>query len=280
VLIFILLLLVISVTAVFDAGIAQAASEVKTINPVADSYVVDEFPDWNRGTSPELVVVHRTGTFSSENIAFLMFDLSGVPSDARVEWAKLRLYAKDVFVSAPLSLHYCPDNGWTEDGITYNNKPAFSPAAIDTVNVTVSDTWYEWNVTATVKSTLTAADKRVSLVLKAETNGSATFYSRSNTDAPPQLVVSYSTTPPTSIDPILVGIVAVAASGLAAGLAVTFIRLRRKNLKHLFHVKVDSSLILALVLNLQELYLADFVRVLNVRSTVSLQVYAGDFHDA
>lgn len=229
-----LLVLALLLTLVHSLLPVKAPLEGKTLNPVADSEVREEFPDWNLGREWSLSVWGN----GMETFAFLMFDLSQIPSGATMEWAMLRLYAKGVFIKALVSVYYCPSNDWTEEGITYNNKPAFSPNPTDTANVTKPG-WYEWNVTGNFQSAFEAADKKLSLVLKADTYGSLAFDSKDSPyahppypETRPRLVVSYLAPPPSDNNSILTAaIVVVVIVATAMVLALTYILLKRRKRK-------------------------------------------------
>jgi len=215
-------------TSALVVSTADALQETKTLNPTADADVFSEFPESNRGRQHDL----RVEEYSQVSLVFLMFDLGGVPSDASVEWAKLGLLTEDAVVyNALISVYYCSNNDWTEDGITYNNKPSYSETPLDTVNVTTMHTPYEWNVTGTVKSTLLAADKRLSLVLKADTPGSVEFYSRQNPFYPsyyPELSVEYDAPPQTGIYIPKELIIVAVIGAVVIGLEIIYLNRKRR----------------------------------------------------
>jgi len=96
-----------------------------------------------------------------------MFDLSSIPSSATVTSANLKLYAWFIGSSAPtIGAHYCPDNTWSELGITWNNAPAFSSIATDTVIVGFENTWYSWNIASLVQSALNV--RKLTVVMTVE----------------------------------------------------------------------------------------------------------------
>jgi len=212
----------------------QALLETKTLNPIADSHVRSGDPDVNWGRRGELLVREPAVVNGEESLGFLMFDLGQIPSSALLEWAKLSLLTttEEVVHSVLVSVYYCSNNDWTEDGLTFNNKPAFSETRLDTVNVTAMQTRYEWNVTDTVKSTLQSANTRLSLVLKADTPGGVFFYSRQNPFNPayyPELVVQYDAPPQTGIyipKELIIIIV-----GGAAAIVLTLVYTLRKDRK-------------------------------------------------
>lgn len=212
---------------------SQALRDSKELLPIADSYVRSLGQDFNWGRAGHLWV--RSG--EEEMISFLMFDLSQIPSDALVEEAELRLYAVGVFLNAVVvGVHYCADNDWTELGITYSNMPEFQPDPLDSVNVTTAFIWYEWNVTDTARLTMGAADKRLSLALKAETenktwdefNSANPMLGTSENDTRPRLSVLYSYSPSSGPDPVLIGLVAIGvASASIVALELALIRRKR-----------------------------------------------------
>ena len=228
-----LLVLALLVTSALAIPPVQAPRDKKTLNPKADSCARSDSPAWNTGREWYLWVEERF----EEMLSFLMFDLSQIPSGATIERAKLRLHTTgDTSKKAPVSVYHCPSNDWTEEGITYNNKPAFSPEPVDTANVTTPMTWYEWNVTATVQSAFEADGKRLSLVLKADTYGLVQFQSKNDPlarpppeDTRPQLVVLYEAPPPSGTDPILTATIIIAViAAVAVGLGSSYILLKRR----------------------------------------------------
>lgn len=227
-----LVVLVLLFTSTTTISIVQAPQETKTLEPKADSSVSSESPNFNVGRYYKLEV----WVSFEERFSFLMFDLSEIPSGAVIEEAKLRLYTSgDESKKAPISVYHCPSNDWTEDGITYNNKPSFSTTPIDTANVTNTFTWYTWNVTGTVQSTVKATDKRLSLVLKADSQGWVEFMSKNSPFGQPlgsdrpKLVVSYTAPPPSGTNPILTGLIVIGLTGAAiVGLTLTYTHLKKK----------------------------------------------------
>lgn len=213
----------------------KAAEQGKGLIPIADSHVSIEGPDNNWGKSWSLFVDGN----SIETLTFLMFDLSQVPLDASVESAKLRLYAYAVSYEAPLGVHYCPSNDWTEMGLTYNNMPSFSPTPEDTVNVTNELVWYEWNMTDSVQTAFEKPDRKITLVLQfqADTRGSVAFRSRNSPTLPPphpdyspQLLVFYDAPPPSAdnTQTITAIIILVLVGATAVGLELAYFHHKRK----------------------------------------------------
>jgi hypothetical protein len=213
---------------------AQVVEQGKLLRPVEDSDVTSEFPERKSGS--EWLLEVRTTNF--ETLPFLLFDLSEVPSDARITGASLQLFTASVATSSyptPIvGVHYSENNDWTEDGITYNNKPAFSPEPVDSVNVTQAQRLYEWNVTDTVSTTIQGGNKKLTLVLKAETRGIAGFYSAEQpadplNDIHPRLRVTYLAPRQSDTNPALTILTAIIIAGAAAiTLTVAYTRLKKR----------------------------------------------------
>jgi len=232
---FALLVLALPFASVLAVPSVKVLREKKTLNPTADSYVAEEGPNTNWGRAWWL----RVEGDGPEILAFLMFDLGENPSGAAIEGAALRLYVPAVDIKAFVGVYYCSSNDWTEDGITYSNRPTFSSNPVDAANVTTASTWYEWNVTDTVQSAFEATDKRLSLVLKANTYGAVEFDSKDDPyarppykETRPQLVVVYEAPEPSGSDPLLPVLVAIISIGAAViALELAYIHLKRRRQK-------------------------------------------------
>jgi hypothetical protein len=235
-LIAVLLALTVILAAGHPISPVQALRDKKALSPTADSHVTREFPDANWGRTPGLFVrddeVHET-------LAFLMFDLAELPSNAAIEEATLRLYPDAGTSNGTVNLHHCPSNDWNEYEITYNNKPAYSPEPLGNINVTSKWTWYELDLTQTARSMLSKDNKRLSLALTGETlpNWTTVAFNSRNfpLDPPgqstkPQLSVLYSYTPSSGIDPVVIGLIAVGLVSVS-GIGLGLIYMRRKRRK-------------------------------------------------
>lgn len=141
-------------------------AETKTLNPVADAHIEDNNPSSNFGGKSYLEVSHSSNIFVGECLALLKFDLSEIPSDVTVQTARLQLYTS-IYVTSThsISVHYSSDNTWTELGINYDDCPSFNTTPTSTTTVASTNTWYEWAVTADVKTALGTADKKLTIVI-------------------------------------------------------------------------------------------------------------------
>lgn len=241
-------LLVLALVLASTLAVLPAQALRKVLLPSADSYVVSEGPTRNWGREWTLDV-EADGW---ESLAFLMFDLSQVPSGATIDSAVLSLHVHYLYKKAPVGVYYCSSNDWKEDEITYNNSPPFSPDPIDTANVTSTDTWYDWNVTETARPTHQAVDKRLSLVVKAHARVSIEFDSRNSPvsappyqaqEARPQLIISYQPPPPSNGNSFTIIIIAIAVTGAVTTIALACMFFKRRKTPRLKQgTDEDSSL--------------------------------------
>jgi hypothetical protein len=101
------------------------------INPDADALVNSTKPVKTYGFY--YLSVYFDGTVY--NRSYLKFDLTNIPDSAIITKAELSLYS---FTSAnssikPLvSVNHVSDDSWSEDTLTWNNRPAFDATALDT----------------------------------------------------------------------------------------------------------------------------------------------------
>jgi hypothetical protein len=175
-------------------------SMTKTLYSVADSYVNSSNPDDNYGAVPSIDV----GGKSTEQYAYVMFDISSLSSEAHIISAQLKVCLKTTtgavyaMPADSIGAHYCSDNSWTELGITWNNKPSFAPTPSDTwffPFLYTPDTYKSWDITGDVGTAL--ASTKITEVLKFERktgDGCAVFVSREG-GSRPKLEVEYVTGP-------------------------------------------------------------------------------------
>src|SRR5689334_16839494 len=118
----------------------RLAPAVFTFTPQADAYVNQIAPDTNAGTSASLY------TQPSSEESYLRFAVAGVSGP--VQSAKLRLY---VLVGASVGpAAYTTGTSWSETGITWNNRPARTGAALTQLAAVGANAWVEFDVTAAV----------------------------------------------------------------------------------------------------------------------------------
>ena len=144
----------------------------------ADAMVQQNLPTTNSGTFDQL----RTDNSPVEQ-SYLRFIVGGIAG--KVTSAKLRLRSASDTVDGPALRG--AGNGWTENGITWQNKPATTTGVIaDTGPIPDSGLWVEWDVTS-----LVAADGTYTFQLASTDPDGVAFRSREFSNVPlrPELVV-------------------------------------------------------------------------------------------
>jgi hypothetical protein len=175
--------------------------EPQTVTPLADTYVDASSPSAAHGQEEYLKVSDNKG--GGLSIALLMFDLSRVSHYSNVSFeAKLRLCGLSVNSSYVIGAHWCVNNTWNEDTLTFVNFSNFvrtKPESVTTLPLGSEDVWYEWVVTDFVSTAIREKYENITFGLEAEEtvqgNGFAMFYSKDQQQLPPtfnpQLVFTY-----------------------------------------------------------------------------------------
>ena len=164
-----------------------------------DSYVSSDQPNTNKGDYSHLFVYNETDELNTTRAynAWLKFNLSDIPSNATINSAVLRVHTGLSGTGlVGVGVFLCNDTSWDEYTITWNTTPPlFSSEPIATLNVSTSNTDYDFNVTDAVEGeTMTCLVLK--LILKAKYDGGqADFYSRES-DYAPKLIVDYVLEPP------------------------------------------------------------------------------------
>ncbi len=179
-----------SYRASFFVGTVQTVA----LAPVADAYVENGSNATNHyGTSTSLVVKYN-GSSSLTRESFLRFDLAaqtnGILLDAALRLVTVTANSSDTHIVWPVS-----DHAWTENGITWSNKPACGAEAARWSVSSIVPTAYLVPVAAAANAALGGAlDLRVSSVgnsyLAYHSRESATVTNR------PQLLLTYAHPPP------------------------------------------------------------------------------------
>ena len=171
--------------------------QLYTLLAVHDAYVRDgSNAAITHGTTDSawlITKVSPAGQLNNNREAFLRFNAATV--SGAVSSALLRVYGRIDLTgtpTVPVAAFAVSNTGWTENTLTWNNKPA-SGAALDTV--TVSNTayaYYEFDVTAWVNAELNAGRSNISLALKSlAAHDPRIFWHASEAASnPPQLVIN------------------------------------------------------------------------------------------
>ncbi|MBO9201703.1 MULTISPECIES: PQQ-dependent sugar dehydrogenase [Niastella] len=152
----------------------KVAPTAITFTPVHDAYVRDGTNAGTTfGTTDSTLLITKVSPGTQQNNAresYLSFDLTNVTGDAAS--VVLKVFGKvdlTTVPSVPVGVFSVANTTWTENTITWNNKPATSVAALASTTVTnASATYYSWDVTNYVKAELTAGRKKVAFALKSE----------------------------------------------------------------------------------------------------------------
>ena len=208
-----------------SSSLISNASEPETIMPLADTYV-DAFSfDTPFGDRDYLEVSDYASGLS---IITLMFDISKVSHvfNASSE-VKLRLYC--FYVASPhiVGIHWCPNNTWNEENLTFASFSGFyrtNPE--DVVKVDSKPAWYEWKVTNFVRNATEENHEKITLTLEVkdplEGPARSLFASKDQTpqdlEYSPQLAFTYTETQTNSPD-----ITIIVAIGLTVTVAIIFL---------------------------------------------------------
>ncbi|WP_291906902.1 M60 family metallopeptidase [Chitinophaga sp. CB10] len=187
---------------VYANGDTAVSAAVATVTggafPLADAYVRDgSYANNNYGNATTLVV-KKDGNASFSRISFIKFDLSQL---ANVSTGKLRLNiigAGTAVGGTQWQVWKVGNDGWTESGITWNNRPAADSLL---ASITGKKTGYaEWDLSDALLKELDG-DKVLTLAIQSSVSGQtndATFSAREVADANlrPVLLVYPDTTAP------------------------------------------------------------------------------------
>jgi hypothetical protein len=134
--------------------------------------------------------------------SYLKFDLSILPSGANIVSANLSVYLSStggtIYMGEAIGAYYCSDNSWTENGITWDNKPSSNPTPTSSWSFPfIGFTGYKsWNVTTAVRTAAPSGALTIVLKFTSKTgDGYAIYQSRDNAGNLPNLWVEYSTAP-------------------------------------------------------------------------------------
>jgi len=167
---FLIVIMLLSGVPVGEHFVSATENTIK-IYPMDDAYVKSTEPDENYGSWYSLYV----GTYWKDNAnerAYLKFDLSSIPTNARIISATLHAYTYKGAYSVPvnISVYEVTDDSWTEGTITWNNKPLEGNLLDKDLIGTEGEHWSVWDVTDFVKNEF-SGDKVVSFVLISDAEG-------------------------------------------------------------------------------------------------------------
>jgi len=233
----ILLILLVS------SSLVANASEPETITPLADTYVNGWNPNSVYGHNDSLEVSDYT---SGLCIASLMFDLSQVSHvlNASSE-VKLRLYCFSVADPHIVGVHWCVNNTWSEENLTFTLFGGFFRTAPESVvKITNSPEWYEWKVTDFVHKAVEENYEKITLTLEVEDpleGTAASLYTSKDQKIQewlkysPQLVFTYLEPNANSMDTIIKVTLGLTVSVVIAFLTYKLSKRRTRKKRHQQH---------------------------------------------
>jgi hypothetical protein len=167
-----------------ELNVVNAVSGSVSLDPDADTYVKEAASSTNYGTSTTMV----TKAAAQNRYAYLKFDLSTIPGP--IVSATLRLYQRTSYED-DRSIYDVADDSWTEEDLTWNNKPTYTNERASAV--TNKSTWTEWDISSYAAQEY-ADDQTITIVVNDPESVSTygiDFYSKENSSNTPELVIEY-----------------------------------------------------------------------------------------
>ena len=170
--------------------------------PTDDAKVDEFFPFNNYKASKSLEVRNGIGLFGGgwEIDSLLKFNLSSIPKNATILSAELKLYYykwKDTDPAGREPSLYEIISDWSEDDVTWNNKPDYATEKIASATVPSSEgKWMTWDVRDSVEEILNGKEWYGWVIKDDEAWGSTSipyifFYSKENANNKPYLSITY-----------------------------------------------------------------------------------------
>jgi hypothetical protein len=137
------------------------------ITPEMDSFVSNNSPDMNYGAEARLEVGGPGGSYQR---SYLQFDLTGVPENACIDFARLRMYHYEGSGGGGhrMGVHRVTGS-WDEGTITWNFKPAHASGA-ECFKGPVGDCfytgWMDWDISDLMAQWLSQIHANCGVVIK------------------------------------------------------------------------------------------------------------------
>jgi PKD repeat protein len=156
--------------------VADAPPPPTTVPLDADAYFNTSSPTKNYATATVLKLHNPTSAEYRPIVKFTLSGFSGPPASV-----KLRLFVVDGSVDC--GSWFKVDNGWTETGVIWNNKPVVSGSPAGIAGACTTGTWVDVDVTSAITGNGTYSFEATST-----STNTAEFSSREGTN-PPQVVI-------------------------------------------------------------------------------------------
>lgn len=171
-------LTLLTILTIINTSITRAQSTSAVLNPTHDGFVYKYSIHQNYGKDKYI-------KSDKNRIGYLKFNLGSVKAEA-VKKAELRFY----IIESSVSTYYIKSvtsTSWSENILTYNNKPVYSTSSLGSINNLSVGTWKTVDVTNAV--TKNAGKLWSVAIANSLTNDTMHFYSKDNPDKKPELVI-------------------------------------------------------------------------------------------
>ena len=196
------------------ATVTATFTRATAASPSADAYVRGGvYASQNFGSTTELVVRQSTGA-DYQRRTHLRFPIGSGPIGRAV--LRLRGVLSPSGDVVQVAVYPVSNITWAESTVTWNTQPPAGATAIASNRVASTDSaWYEWDVTAYVRSERVAGRTTASFALAgtARTSAYASFASREASSNRPELLISAASPTPTPGEIVLYAREATAISG-------------------------------------------------------------------
>ncbi|GIW47411.1 MAG: hypothetical protein KatS3mg078_1288 [Deltaproteobacteria bacterium] len=186
-------------SAVYDPGAEQTSTSTTETGYASYGFFGRESGKtrWGRGGSSRdsgfsLRRGSRSKTISKGREVLLQFDLSQIPSGAEINRASLMLYSRydRKFRVDSATRVYANLNPWDEKTV-WNTKPNIASLYEDSISVTATNKYFEWDVTNLVQNWIDGAIENFGVTVKSEGGGELYFNSRESSSNKPLLYIEY-----------------------------------------------------------------------------------------
>jgi hypothetical protein len=169
-----------------------------TFKPVADSDVVENYPDLNMGSTTEIWAGYddRPDHMGGILRGLVKFDISGLPADATITSATLRMAHVTSWglenESLTMTTHRVTGD-WSELGVTWNNQPGFADSYGSQSILWGDWNWFDFDMTSLVTDWHENVSSNYGIMIRGpevSQTGFRGFASR-ETNLKPELIVQY-----------------------------------------------------------------------------------------
>ena len=176
-------------------------NQIITLLPQQDAYVRDGTnAAITHGTTDSTLLITKvnpSATAGNNRETYLLFDATNVTGT--INSVQLKVYGKvdgTTALTIPVGVFSVANTTWTENALTWNNKPASGATALATATVSnAAFSYVTWDVSNYVKSEIAAGRKKISLAMKSGASADPRIFWNSSEagNNPPQLVINTTT---------------------------------------------------------------------------------------